>query len=146
MKMPSVSALHRESCCDAFSEPHLSGSACVMSMRGRETMGRLVGLLRVTGSSSGVRGRALSLSFSACRHDNGGNCRLPEKRRCTLHTSTPRVLPAENCPTGGSVFSWKQRNVWIIAFDVKWTKPPEDEKMGVKMFRGCSDLCERVMF
>lgn len=88
-----------------LSQPHLSGSACVMSMRGREAMGRLVGLVWVTGSSSGVSGLPLSLSFSACRHDNGGSCRLPENRLWTLHTSTPRVLPAENCPTGGSLFS-----------------------------------------
>lgn len=88
-----------------LSQPHLSGSACVMSMRGREAMGRLVGLLWVTGSSSGVSGLPLSLSFSACRHDNGGSCRLPENRLWTLNTSTPRVLPAENCPTGGSLFS-----------------------------------------
>lgn len=88
-----------------LSQPHLSGSACVMSMRGREAMGRLVGLVWVPGSSSGVSGLPLSLSFSACRHDNGGSCRLPENRLWTLHTSTPRVLPAENCPTGGSLFS-----------------------------------------
>lgn len=89
-----------------LSQPHLSGSACVMSMRGREAMGRLVGLLWVTGSSSGVSG--LPLSFSACRHDNGGSCRLPENRLWTLNTSTPRVLPAENCPTGGSLVSWQK--------------------------------------
>lgn len=88
-----------------FSELHLSGSACVMSMRGREPMGRLVGLVRLMGSSSGVSGLPRSLSFSACRQDSGGNCRLPEKRRCTLQTSTLRVLPVECCPMGDSVFS-----------------------------------------
>lgn len=88
-----------------FSETHLSGSACVMLMRGREEIGKLVGLVRVTGSSSGVSGLPLSLSFSACRHDNGGSCRLPENRLWTLHTSTPRVLPVGNCPTECSLFS-----------------------------------------
>lgn len=87
-------------------KPYLSGSACVMSMRGREMMGRLVGLVWVTGSSSGVRDLTRSLSFSACRHDNGGNCRLPENRLWTLHNSTPRVLPADTCPTECSRLSW----------------------------------------
>lgn len=95
--------LHHKHLCD--DRPYLSESACVMSMRGRETMGRLVGLVRVTGSSSGVRDLTLSLSFSACRHDNGGSCRLPENRLWTLHNSTPRVLPVETCPKEGSLFS-----------------------------------------
>lgn len=89
-------------CC---SEPYLSASACVMSMRGSETMGRLVGLVRVTRSSSGVSDLTLSLSFSICRHDNGGSCRLPENLLWTLHNSTPRVLPVETCPTEASLFS-----------------------------------------
>lgn len=72
---------------------YLSGSAFVMSMRGRVTMGRLVGLLWLTGSSSGVSDLTLSLSFSACRHDSGGSCRLPENRLWTMHSSTPRVVP-----------------------------------------------------
>lgn len=86
-----------------FAEPHLSGSACVMSMRGRVEMGRLEGLVQGTGSSSGVSDLTLSLSLSTCRHDNGGSCRLPENRLWTLHTSTPSVLPLENCPTEGSL-------------------------------------------
>lgn len=84
-------------------KPYLSGSASVMSIRGREAIGRLVGLVAATsGSSSGDRGLLRSFSFSPCRHDSGGSCKLPENRRWTLHSSTPRVLPMQACSTGGS--------------------------------------------
>lgn len=82
---------------------HLSGSAFVMSMRGRVTMGKLVGLAWATGSSSGVSDLTLSLSFSACRHDSGGSCRLPENLLWTIHSSTPRVLPEHR---DASLLSW----------------------------------------
>lgn len=86
---------------------HLSGSALVMSMRGRVTMGKLVGLAWATGSSSGVSDLTLSLSlsrsFSACRHDNGGSCRLPENLLWTMHSSIPRVLPELR---DASLLSW----------------------------------------
>lgn len=98
-----------KNCDNSLSKPHLSGSACVMLMRGREVIGKLVGLVRVTVFSSGVSGLPLSLSFSACRHDNGGSCRLPEKRLWTLHTSTPSVLPVGNCSTESSLLSWNKK-------------------------------------
>lgn len=104
-----------------FSVRHLLGSACVMSMRGREVMGRLVGLVWVTAHSSGDSRLPLSLSISACRHDNGGSCRLPENRLWTLNTSTPRSLHVGNCPTGGSVFSWWTKNLTKLWFQYKFT-------------------------
>uniref|UniRef100_A0AAV2KYN1 Uncharacterized protein n=1 Tax=Knipowitschia caucasica TaxID=637954 RepID=A0AAV2KYN1_KNICA len=55
----------------------------VMSMRGGAPKGREVG--RVMACWSGLRER------SPCRHDNGGSCRLPEKRRRPLRRSTPSV-------------------------------------------------------
>lgn len=87
---------------------YLSGSAFVMSMRGSVTMGKLVGLAWATGSSSGVSDLTLSLSFSACRHDNGGSCRLPENLLWTIHSSTPRVLPELR---DASLLSWGYKEV-----------------------------------
>lgn len=62
---------------------HHSGSTGVMSILGGAPKGRDVGLVII--SSSGVR------DLSPWRHDNGGSCRLPEKRRRPLRRSTPSV-------------------------------------------------------
>lgn len=62
---------------------HDSGSTGVMSIRGGAPKGKDVGLAMT--SSSGV------CDLSPWRHDNGGSCRLPEKRRLPRRKSTPSV-------------------------------------------------------
>ena len=80
-----------------------SGSTGVMSILGGAQNGREVGLAMI--SSSGVR------DLSPWRHDNGGSCRLPEKRRRPRRRSTPSVQDGEvndslRQQSGGSLLSW----------------------------------------
>lgn len=71
-----------------YTSTHPSKETGVMSIRGGLGKTREDGL--ETGSSSGVY--ALS-AHSACLHDNGGSCRVPEWRRRFRRRSTPSVLP-----------------------------------------------------
>lgn len=85
---------------------HHSGSTGVMSIRGGAPKGKDVGLAMT--SSSGVRG------LSPWRHDSGGSCRLPEKRRWPRRKSTPSVQDGDvkdslRQQSGGSLLSWKQK-------------------------------------
>lgn len=57
-------------------------------------------------SSSGVR------DLSVCRHDSGGSCRFPEKRRRPRRRSTPRVQAVDvkdslKVQSGGSLLSYR---------------------------------------
>lgn len=79
-----------------------SESTGVISMRGGLMKGNVVG--RQIISSSGVRDR------SVCRHDSGGSCRFPEKRRRPRRRSTPRVQAGDvkdslRVQSGGSLLS-----------------------------------------
>lgn len=85
---------------------HHSGSTGVMSIRGGAPKGKDVGLVMT--SLSGVRDR------SPWRHDNGGSCRLPEKRLRPRRKSTPSVQDGDvkdslRQQSGGSLLSWEQR-------------------------------------
>ena len=94
-----------------------------MSMRGGG-MGRLVGRPAARppssssspGHSSGVCGRphSRSLSRSACRQDNGGSWRLPEKRRWTRRSSAPSVwlLARRRCwvPDAALLSWWREEH------------------------------------
>ena len=76
-----------------------------MSILGGAPKGKDVGLAMI--SSSGV------LDLSACRHDNGGSCRLPEKRRRPRRRSTPSVQDGDvkdslRQQSGGSLLSWEE--------------------------------------
>ncbi len=68
--------------------------------------GSVVGLAMI--SSSGLR------DLSVCRHDKGGNCRVPEKRRRPRRRSTPSVQPEDvkdslSLQSGGSLLSWSEK-------------------------------------
>lgn len=85
---------------------HHSGSTGVMSIRGGAPKGKDVGLA-IT-SLSGVR------DLSPCRHDNGGSCRLPEKRLRPRRKSTPSVQAGDvkdslRQQSGGSLLSWEEK-------------------------------------
>lgn len=72
-----------------------------MSIRGGLMKGNVVGLII---SSSGVR------DLSVCRHDSGGSCRFPEKRRRPRRRSTPSVQAGDvkdslRVQSGGSLLS-----------------------------------------
>lgn len=77
-----------------------------MSILGGAPNGRDVGLVMI--SPSGVR------DLSPWRHDSGGSCRLPEKRRRPRRRSTPRVQEGEvkdslRQQSGGSLLSWEEK-------------------------------------
>lgn len=76
-----------------------------MSILGGAPKGKDVGLAMI--SSSGVR------DLSPWRHDNGGSCRLPEKRRRPRRRSTPSVQDGDvkdslRQQSGGSLLSWEE--------------------------------------
>lgn len=88
---------------------HHSGSTGVMSIRGGAPKGKDVGLAM---TSSGVR------DLSPWRHDSGGSCRLPEKRRLPRRRSTPSVQDGDvkdslRQQSEDSLVSWEEAELGL---------------------------------
>lgn len=99
-----------------FISTHHSGSTGVMSIRGGAPKGKDVGLAMT--SSSGVR------DLSPWRHDSGGSCRLPEKRRLPRRRSTPSVQDGEvkdslREQSEDSLLSWEETDPGFTQSEMK---------------------------
>ena len=95
---------------------HHSGSTGVMSIRGGAPKGKDVGLGMT--SLSGVR------DLSPWRHDSGGSCRLPEKRRLPRRKSTPRVQDGDvkdslREQSEDSLLSWEKTDLGSAPSEIK---------------------------
>lgn len=87
-----------------------------MSIRGGAPKGKDVGLVMT--SSSGVR------DLSPWRHDSGGSCRLPEKRRLPRRKSTPSVQDGDvkdslREQSEDSRLSWEETDLGFTQSEVK---------------------------
>lgn len=99
-----------------FIATHHSGSTGVMSIRGGAPKGKDVGLAMT--SSSGVR------DLSPWRHDSGGSCRLPEKRRLPRRKSTPSVQDGDvkdslREQSEDSLLSWEETDLGLTQSEIK---------------------------